>query len=1349
MAARRTGAWSWCRRTDDRLIVVRDAGAESFGSPRPFAFWRRPADLAGSRPARDSRPVSSLGQTLALAPDVRDGLTIAVRAFGQRTSERGIRYAREGRVEQLSLSDGLIEGVVQGEAPYRVRWTRTERGERRPWIAQCSCPVGIFCKHAYAVASLLLGEASPGPRVDELDIDANDAEIVRRDVAPVPTRVPAAPGLSIASRSEMDALMMLRESRNSWERRAAADTLLRRTGLTYDTVHRVVAAAKLDMADPDLRCWRLATEIARATARDRVPSILLPYLDRPDLEQRVVDRQHARMRQELLGWFGKSRAVPVQRSLRAVVTLDVWQRDLVSLEIELYVATSRGEQSRTASQLRQLHAEVREDPRLLPHEQADLLAIVVDHLTSVHAASGSFPDGVTLPPAPLRVFLERATRAGLVTWSDDLDPELARRGRITPGAPLRLAAGAAHVAPSCRSGAGKTTLELCFTWPDGRSLPFDAALLVQGEDVWRGGRSAGLVIADGELAFIGSAPPPALVERFRETGGLPLRDEERVPLVTQLAERWPHLRATLDAHTRIVPVSPVVTLDLREDDWLQIRLLARQVDELGEPAAIVPATTATAPARDGFEYGDAGWQRVVLPADPSLPTLPLGASGQATLGGAPAALDPTTPEADAAACTHDVNAAVSAPPTLDGGDAWQELPDPVRVASAVDWLAVTTAASAERRGSGGVAPPWPDRDTGFWIRLTSRRIAAFFAEWERRPLGVTYLGNERARRLLGPAARTLPRVRVLASGVDFLAVSAAWQAEAGGLTLDEIAALRQATTRFVRLPSGWARKPEETTDEMERALADLGVEVGAGEQRLTLWQLAGADPSSVDALATAGADAETLRAVRELRTRIAAFAGLPHVLPPRTLRAKLRPYQRRGLDFLTFAGDLGGGAILADDMGLGKTVQTLGWLEVLRRRDPDGGPALVVCPASVVHNWRREAERFLPSLRVLVLERGSERHALRADLAAHDLVITNYALLRRDAAEWRETKLRAVILDEAQNVKNPDAAVTHAARALDARYRLALTGTPLENRPLDLFSIASVVAPGYLGTRKQFVEIFDQPDLPPARRVLLAAKLRPILLRRLKRDVASDLPERIEERRDCELTAGQRRLYLAELAKSRDLVERLENEPDGIKNNRITILAALTRLRQICCHPALVGGKAELGAGKIEALFEVLEPLLAEGHKVLVFSQFVAMLRILEGALTARGMAHHVLTGETVHRERVLQRFADDPRPAVFLLSLKAGGTGLNLTAASYVVLFDPWWNPAVEAQAIDRSHRIGQDRTVIAYRLIARGTIEEKIAELQQRKASLVRELLGDGGTSRALSRADLEYLLAPVDVE
>jgi SNF2 family DNA or RNA helicase len=249
----------------------------------------------------------------------------------------------------------------------------------------------------------------------------------------------------------------------------------------------------------------------------------------------------------------------------------------------------------------------------------------------------------------------------------------------------------------------------------------------------------------------------------------------------------------------------------------------------------------------------------------------------------------------------------------------------------------------------------------------------------------------------------------------------------------------------------------------------------------------------------------------------------------------------------------------------------------------------------------------------------------------------------------------------------------------------------------------------------------------------------------LKAQVAPELPPRIEERRDCEMTAGQRKLYLAELAKGRAVLERLDGE-GGVARNRISILAVLTRLRQVCCHPALVGGRKALGSGKFDALFELLEPLFEEGHKVLVFSQFVECLKLISSAMRSRGIGHHMLTGQSRGRAALVKSFEEGPGPGAFLISLKAGGTGLNLTAASYVVLFDPWWNPAVEAQAIDRTHRIGQDRTVIAYRMLTQGTIEERIWDLQQRKASLMREVLGEDGFGRSLTREDLDFLLAEV---
>ena len=328
-------------------------------------------------------------------------------------------------------------------------------------------------------------------------------------------------------------------------------------------------------------------------------------------------------------------------------------------------------------------------------------------------------------------------------------------------------------------------------------------------------------------------------------------------------------------------------------------------------------------------------------------------------------------------------------------------------------------------------------------------------------------------------------------------------------------------------------------------------------------------------------------------------------------------------------------------------------------------------------------------------------------------MVTNYALLRRDLEQLQDSNFGALVLDEAQFIKNPQAQVTQSVKQLNADHRLALTGTPLENRLLDLWSIVDFTQPGYLGNQEHFNETYDPKQDPVldengknaenlslgriARRKL-GAKLRPILKRRVKKEVAKDLPERIEQRRDCILGEEQRTHYLAELRRSRDQVQDAV-KTKGLAKSKMHVLAALTRLRQICCHPSLVGSSSP--SGKTETLFELIEPLLEENRKILVFSQFVKMLQILEKDCGTRGIPTHMLTGETKDRQEVVNAFQEDDRGGVFLLSLRAAGTGLNLTTASYVVLYDPWWNPAVEAQAIDRSHRIGQTETVNAYKLI------------------------------------------------
>ncbi|MFO1499978.1 MAG: DEAD/DEAH box helicase [Verrucomicrobiota bacterium] len=638
---------------------------------------------------------------------------------------------------------------------------------------------------------------------------------------------------------------------------------------------------------------------------------------------------------------------------------------------------------------------------------------------------------------------------------------------------------------------------------------------------------------------------------------------------------------------------------------------------------------------------------------------------------------------------------------------------------------------------------WFTPEPGLWVGDANENFLNSLAiTWPDRPTDAEYLGNPAFHRLFLAPRRLRPKLMVQGSGIDWFSVCAAWEAEGLKLTPADLQRLQSATSRFVKLPdSGWMELDCASVQSAHEAMADLGLDCLSPV------------PQRVPLLHAAQVEAETLQRfadqphAKSLRQRLAEFSGIAPTALPDGVQAELRPYQKDGFDFLCHLTHLGLGGVLADDMGLGKTLQTLAWLAWIHRQEgKKPKPSLVICPASVLHNWEREAKRFTPALKVLVLESGAARHNLRHQIPQHDLIVTNYALLRRDLTALLKFEFRVIILDEAQFIKNPSAQVTQSVKQLRAEQRLALTGTPLENRLLDLWSIVDFVQSNYLGSQNSFTDNYEPkgPDAAWTQKVArrrLSAKLRPLLLRRLKRQVAQDLPDRIEERRDCELGEAQRKLYLAELRRSREQVLQAVQEK-GLAKSKMHVLAALTRLRQICCHPQLVSNDS--ASGKTETLFELLEPLLAEGQKVLVFSQFVQMLKLLEAECQQRQFPTHILTGESKQRQDIVNAFQNEPNASVFLLSLRAAGTGLNLTTASYVVLYDPWWNPAVEAQAIDRSHRIGQTRTVNAYRLIAPGTVEEKIWELQQRKAQTIADVLGEEGFARSLTKTDLEYLFS-----
>ena len=638
---------------------------------------------------------------------------------------------------------------------------------------------------------------------------------------------------------------------------------------------------------------------------------------------------------------------------------------------------------------------------------------------------------------------------------------------------------------------------------------------------------------------------------------------------------------------------------------------------------------------------------------------------------------------------------------------------------------------------------WFTPEPSLWVGDANETfLSALAGAWQDRPREADFLGNPGFQRLFLNRKVVRPKLVLRGSGIDWLAVSAEWEVEGMKLSQADIQRLAAANTRFVKLPDGgWVEIDTDANRKAHETAATLGLDGLSGDsQKASLIHATQLDEATLSSLGSE-------KFVAQLRKQLANFKGVPEIPIPALVKADLRPYQKDGFNFLCNLSRLKLGGILADDMGLGKTLQTLTWLTWLHdQHKKDRKPSLVICPASVLHNWRREAEKFTPHFKVLVLQSGQARHNLRNQIPEHDLVVTNYAILRRDLDELGKFQFRALILDEAQFIKNPTAQVTVAVKETDADQRLALTGTPLENRLLDLWSIVDFIQPGYLGNQAKFNELYepkgDGPEweVSTARR-RLSARLRPLMIRRLKKQVAKDLPDRIEERRDCELDEDQRKLYLAELRRSRDQVMKTMQEK-GLAKSKMHVLAALTRLRQICCHPKLVSNDSP--SGKTETLFELIEPILDAGNKVLLFSQFVEMLKLLETLCKERGIKTHILTGETKGRQEVVNSFQADTDPCVFLLSLRAAGTGLNLTNASYVVLYDPWWNPAVEAQAIDRSHRIGQTRTVNAYRLIAPGTVEEKIWDLQQRKAQTITDVLGEEGFARSLSKDDLDYLFS-----
>lgn len=483
----------------------------------------------------------------------------------------------------------------------------------------------------------------------------------------------------------------------------------------------------------------------------------------------------------------------------------------------------------------------------------------------------------------------------------------------------------------------------------------------------------------------------------------------------------------------------------------------------------------------------------------------------------------------------------------------------------------------------------------------------------------------------------------------------------------------------------------------------------------------------------------------EIRDKFRNFTGIAQIAEHDEFIGELRGYQREGLGWLSFLQEFNFGGCLADDMGLGKTVQILAMLEnrirAVKKKLP---PTLVVVPKSLLFNWRQESERFTPELNVLEYI-GLERANMRQDFGSYHIIFTTYGTLRRDAASLKDLPFDYIVLDEAQTIKNSTSQVAKASRLLSANHRVALSGTPIENHLGDLWSIFEFLNPGMLG-RSSLFKTYATDSSDNESRKMLAHGLRPFILRRTKSEVAAELPEKFEQTILCDMGKEQRRKYDEMRQHYRDSLLGIVRD-QGLAKSKMHVLEALLRLRQAACHPGLLEkGTDEDSSAKLDVLVSHLEELLAENHKALVFSQFTSMLAIVKKHLDQRGITYEYLDGQTRDRQAHVERFQEDESCGVFLISLKAGGLGLNLTAADYVFLLDPWWNPAVEQQAIDRAHRVGQTRQVFAYRLICRDTVEEKIAELQKKKRSLADAILEADNTSvlKEMSSEDLEMLLS-----
>ena len=554
------------------------------------------------------------------------------------------------------------------------------------------------------------------------------------------------------------------------------------------------------------------------------------------------------------------------------------------------------------------------------------------------------------------------------------------------------------------------------------------------------------------------------------------------------------------------------------------------------------------------------------------------------------------------------------------------------------------------------------------------------------------------------------------------------------VTLEELKQALKANKKFVKLRDGsLARLPEKLIEKFNYL-------INFGQVEDNNLRFANHHLSFIDRLLAEADQKQMDKLSRQKLQKLDKFDKIKDYILPENFKGELRDYQKAGYDWLNFLKDFSFGGILADDMGLGKTIQALALLRNEINKYPKK-TNLIVAPTSVVFNWTREIERFTPDITFLV-HYGTRRSKDVRRLKKYPLILTTYGHLRRDISFLKDITFNYVILDESQNIKNPQSETSKAVRLLEAQNRLALTGTPVENNTMDLWSQFAFINPGLLGDQNFFKETFMRP-IEKEQNVQVASSLKrlvfPFILRRTKEDVAKELPPKVESIIYSPMLDEQQKLYDKWRMSYRDSIMQ-EIESKGLNKSKFKVLEGLTKLRQIACHPELVDPQFIDTSGKFDALVEMVEEISSENHKVLIFSQFVQMLQIIRRHLEGNNIVYSYLDGSTKDREKPVRIFQEDKNVRVFLISLKAGGTGLNLTAADYVIHYDPWWNPAVEMQATDRAYRIGQTRKVFAYKLISKDSVEEKIVKLQDKKKQLVNSLIStEEGFFKALSKEDI----------